>query len=156
MEEKIKSALKEIVGPDHYSDQLIDLVSYSYDASDHDHRPEAAVWPLTSEQVSRIMALAHENRFPVIPRGAGTGLAGGAVPIRGGLVLDLCRMNKIIAIRIADRSVVVQPGVVYADLENALAPHGFFFPPDPASGKACTLGGNVATKAGGIRGARDA
>ncbi len=154
MEEKIKAALKEIVGLDHYSDQLIDLVSYSYDASDHDHRPEAAVWPVTSQQVCKILHLAHEDRFPVIPRGAGTGLAGGAVPIRGGLVLDLCKMNKIIAIRIADRSVVVQPGVVYGDLENALAPHGFFFPPDPASGKACTLGGNVATNAGGIRGAK--
>ena len=154
MEDKIKSILKDIVGADHFSDQLIDLVSYSYDASDHDHRPEAAVWPLHTEQVSKIMRVAHENRLPVIPRGAGTGLAGGAVPIRGGLVLDLCRMNRIVAIRIADRSVVVQPGVVYADLENALAPHGFFFPPDPASGKACTLGGNVATNAGGIRGAK--
>jgi glycolate oxidase len=154
MKETIKIALKEIVGADHFSDQLIDLVSYSYDASDHNHRPEAAVWPLHTEQVSKIMRLAHENRFPVIPRGAGTGLAGGAVPIRGGLVLDLCRMNRIIAIRIVDRSVVVQPGVVYADLENAIAPYGFFFPPDPASGKACTLGGNVATNAGGIRGAK--
>jgi glycolate oxidase len=154
MEDKIKFILKDIVGADHFSDQLIDLVSYSYDASDHDHRPEAAVWPLHTEQVSKIMRLAHENRLPVIPRGAGTGLAGGAVPIRGGLVLDLCRMNKIIAIRIVDRSVVVQPGVVYADLESALAPQGFFFPPDPASGKACTLGGNVATNAGGIRGAK--
>jgi glycolate oxidase len=154
MEDKIKFILKDIVGADHFSDQLIDLVSYSYDASDHDHRPEAAVWPRHTEQVSKIMRVAHENRLPVIPRGAGTGLAGGAVPIRGGLVLDLCRMNRIIAIRIADRSVVVQPGVVYADLENALAPHGFFFPPDPASGKACTLGGNVATNAGGIRGAK--
>jgi len=154
MADTIKSALKEIVGPDQFSDQLIDLVSYSYDASDHDHRPEAAVWPLNAEQVSKVMRLAHDHRLPVIPRGAGTGLAGGAVPIRGGLVLDLCRMNKILAIRIVDRSVVVQPGVVYADLENALAPYGFFFPPDPASGKACTLGGNVATNAGGIRGAK--
>jgi glycolate oxidase len=154
MKETIKIALREIVGADHFSDQLIDLVSYSYDASDHNHRPEAAVWPLHTEQVSKIMRLAHENHLPVIPRGAGTGLAGGAVPIRGGLVLDLCRMNRIIAVRVVDRSVVVQPGVVYADLENAIAPYGFFFPPDPASGKACTLGGNVATNAGGIRGAK--
>ena len=76
MEDKIKSILKDIVGADHFSDQLIDLVSYSYDASDHDHRPEAAVWPLHTEQVSKIMRVAHENRLPVIPRGAGTGLAG--------------------------------------------------------------------------------
>jgi len=135
MEDKIKLTLKDIVGPDHFSDQLIDLVSYSYDASDHDHRPEAAVWPLNCEQVSKIMRLACDNLLPVIPRGAGTGLAGGAVPIRGGLVLDLCRMNKIVAIRIADRSVVVQPGVVYADLENVLAPYGFFSPLTLQAGK---------------------
>ena len=144
----------DIVGQENFTDHLIDLVSYTYDASDHDHRPEVAVWPNTAEQVSKILILANEQRFPVTARGAGTGLAGGAVPTRGGLVLDMCRMNKILDIRIADRLAVVQPGVVYADLERALAPHGFFFPPDPASGKACTLGGNVATNAGGIRGAK--
>jgi len=90
----------------------------------------------------------------VIPRGAGTGLAGSAVPVSGGLVMDLCRMNRILDIRIPDRLAVVQPGVVYADLQKALSPHGFSFPPDPASGKACTIGGNVATNAGGIRGAK--
>jgi len=68
--------------------------------------------------------------------------------------LDLCRMNRILDIRIPDRLAVVEPGVVYADLEKALTPYGFFFPPDPASGKVCTLGGNVATNAGGIRGAK--
>ncbi len=132
----------------------MDLVSYSYDASDHDHRPEAAVWPANAEQVSRILAMANVFRFPIIPRGAGTGLAGGAVPVQSGLVLDMCRMNEIQDISITDRLVVVQPGVVYADLQKALAPYGFFFPPDPASGKVCTLGGNVATNASGLRGAK--
>lgn len=154
MDDAIKRALMDIVGQENFTDHLIDLVSYTYDASDHDHRPEVAVWPTTTEQVSKILILANEQRFPVTARGAGTGLAGGAVPTRGGMVLDMCRMNKILDIRIADRLAVVQPGVVYADLERALAPHGFFFPPDPASGKACTLGGNVATNAGGIRGAK--
>lgn len=154
MDENIKKALTGIVGKKNFTDLLIDLVSYSYDASDHDHRPDAAVWPTSAEQVSEIIVLANKHSFPVIPRGAGTGLAGAAVPARGGLVLDLCRMNKILDIRIADRLAVVQPGVVYADLQSALAPFGFFFPPDPASGKACTLGGNVATNAGGIRGAK--
>jgi len=154
LDDAIKRALMDIVGQENFTDHLIDLVSYTYDASDHDHRPEVAVWPNTAEQVSKILILANEQRFPVTARGAGTGLAGGAVPTRGGLVLDMCRMNKILDIRIADRLAVVQPGVVYADLERALAPHGFFFPPDPASGKACTLGGNVATNAGGIRGAK--
>ena len=150
----IKEALIEIVGQQNFTDLLIDLVSYSYDASDHDHRPEAAVWPTDVEQVSLILNMADKRRIPVIPRGAGTGLAGAAVPVRGGLVLDMCRMNSLIEIRIADRLTVVQPGVVYADLQKALAPYGFFFPPDPASGKVCTVGGNVATNAGGIRGAK--
>jgi glycolate oxidase len=154
MEDGVKKALQGIVGQDSFSEQLIDLVSYSYDASDHNHRPEASVWPNSAEQVSSIMRLANEHRFPVVPRGAGTGLTGAAVPVSGGLVLDLCRMTKIIDIRIADRQVVVQPGVVYTDLEKALHPYGFFFPPDPASGTVCTLGGNVATNAGGIRGAK--
>jgi glycolate oxidase len=129
-------------------------VSYSYDASDHNHRPEAAIWPTDTEQVSRILMLANEQRIAVTPRGAGTGLSGGAIPVCGGLVLDMCRMNKILDIRIPDRLTVVQPGVVYADLEKALAPYGFFFPPDPASSSVCTIGGNVATNAGGIRGAK--
>ncbi len=154
LDSRIRESLIDIVGKENFTDQLIDRVSYAYDASDNDHRPEAAVWPITTEQVSRILILATQEGFPVIPRGAGTGLAGSAVPIQGGIVLDLCRMNRIIDIRIPDRLAVLEPGVVYADLQKALAPHGFFFPPDPASGKACTIGGNVATNAGGIRGAK--
>ncbi len=154
MDQRDKDALRAIVGKDNFTDELIDLVSYSYDSSDHHHRPEAAAFPTTSEQISQIMRLANERRFPVIPRGAGTSMTGSAVPIKGGLVLDLGRMNRILDIRIPDRQVVVQPGVVYAALQKALAPSGFCFPPDPASGKVCTLGGNVATNAGGIRGAK--
>lgn len=154
MDASVKQSLIDIVGKENYTDALIDLVSFSYDSSDHNHRPEAAVWPETAEQISEIMRLANEKRFPVTPRGAGTSLAGTAVPISGGLVLDVSRMNRILEIRIADRLVVVQPGVVYDDLNRVLLPHGFFFPPDPASGKACTLGGNVSTNAGGIRGAK--
>jgi glycolate oxidase len=154
MQENLKLAFRDIVGPSNFTDQLIDLISYSYDASDHDHRPEAGLWPTTTDQVSKILSLANEHRIPVTPRGAGTGLAGGAVPNQGGLVLDLCRMNKILEIRIADRLAIVQPGVVYTDLDRALSRYGFFFPPDPASASVCTLGGNVATNAGGMRGAK--
>jgi glycolate oxidase len=154
MNEQDKQAILDIVGEAFYTDQLIDMVSYSYDASDHDHRPEAAVWPASSQQVSQILRLANKRLFPVIPRGAGTGLAGAAVPVRGGLVLDMVRMNRILDIRLGDQLVVVQPGVVYADLEKAMAHTDFFFPPDPASSKVCTLGGNAATDAGGLRGAK--
>ena len=108
----------------------------------------------SAEQISEILKLANSKKIPVIPRGAGTGLSGMAVPAKGGIVLDLSHMNKILKISIEDRLAIVQPGVVYADLEKALAPHGFFFPPDPASGTVCTLGGNVATNAGGVKGAK--
>lgn len=154
MEDKIKKALIDIVGEENYTDNLIDLISYSKDASEHRHRPDAAVWPATAEEISAILKLANKDRFPVVPRGAGTSLAGLAVPEKGGVVLDLGRMNKIISVSVTDRLAVVQPGVVYADLERALAPHDFFFPPDPASGTVATLGGNVATNAGGIKGAK--
>ncbi len=154
MDEKIKRALVEIVGEENYTDSLIDMVSFSYDASEHSHRPTCAVWAETADQVSEILKLSNREKIPVIPRGAGTGLSGMAVPIEGGIILDLSRMNNIVKISIEDRLAVVQPGVVYVDLEKALAPFGFFFPPDPASGKVSTLGGNVATNAGGLKGAK--
>ncbi len=154
MEEKIKQSLIDIVGEKNYTDSLIDMVSYSYDSSEHKHRPFCAVWPESTEQVSEILRLANTEKIPVIPRGAGTGLSGMAVPVKGGIVLDLNHMNKILKVSIADRIAVVQPGVVYADLEKALIPYEFFFPPDPGSSSVCTLGGNVATNAGGVKGAK--
>jgi glycolate oxidase len=154
MEQTVKETLKGIVGAESFTDSLIDMISYATDASEHKHRPDAAVWPTSTAQVSEILKLANKASFPVVPRGAGTGLVGLAVPVKGGVVLDLGRMNKILEINIEDRLVVVQPGVVYAALEKALSPYGFFYPPDPASGKVCTLGGNVATNAGGIKGAK--
>ena len=86
--------------------------------------------PVNTEQISAIMRLANREKFPIVPRGAGTSLAGLAVPEQGGIILDLGRMDKIIDIRIEDRLAVVQPGVVYADLDRALSSYGFFFPPD--------------------------
>ena len=154
MDEQIKQALIDIVGEENYTDNLIDMVSYSYDASEHRHRPSCAVWVDSAEQISEVLKLANRELVPVIPRGAGTGLSGMAVPSKGGIVLDLSHMNKIISISIEDRMAIVQPGVIYASLEKALTPHGFFFPPDPASENVCTLGGNVATNAGGLRGAK--
>ena len=154
MDGRIKRLLQEIVGEAGVSDSLMDLVSYSYDFSGFRSRPAGAVWPQTTEQVSRVLSLANREGIPVVPRGAGTGASGMAVPLAGGLVMDLLKMNRIIEICISDRIAVVQPGVVHADLQAALAPHGFFFPPDPASGSAATLGGNVATNAGGLKGGK--
>lgn len=154
MDEKTRQALRDIVGSDNFTEKTIDLVSYSYDASLYDHRPDAAIWASSTEEISRILALANEKRIPVTARGAGTGLSGLAVAAKGGIVLDVSRMNRILQLNMPDRLVVVQPGVVYADLQAVLLPYGFFFPPDPASGVVCTLGGNVATNAGGLRGAK--
>lgn len=154
MDAKIKENLVAIVGENNFTDSLIDLVSFSYDSSGLNQRPEAAVWIQTTEQVSAILNLANTHKFPVTPRGAGTSLTGSAVPRQGGIVMDMSRMNKILAISIEDRQVKVQPGVVFDDLNHKLADTGFFFPPNPASGKVATIGGNVATNAGGVKGAK--
>jgi glycolate oxidase len=154
LDDTIKQELIKIVGKKNFSEAMIDRVTYSMDFSDYRHDLEGAVWPTNTEQVAQILQLANREKIPVTPRGAGTGVTGMAVPIRGGIVLDMVRMNKILNISIEDRLAVVQPGVVYADLQKALFPFGFCFPPDPASGKVATLGGNVATNAGGIKGAK--
>jgi len=154
MEERVKKALIDIVGEKNYTDRLIDIVSFSYDASEEFGRPLCGLWMETSVQVSEVLKLANRERIPVTPRGAGTALSGNTVPVKSGIVMDFSRMNKILTICIEDRLVVVQPGVINDDLDKALAPHGFFFPPDPASSKVCTLGGNVALNAGGIKGAK--
>lgn len=154
MDAKIIESLKAIVGEDNFTDALIDLVSFSYDSSGLSQRPQAAVWAQSKDQVAAVLKLANAHRISVTPRGAGTALTGSAVPAKGGIVLDLSRMNKILAISIEDRQVMVQPGVVFDDLNRALAVSGFFFPPNPASGKVATIGGNVATNAGGVKGAK--
>src|SRR4030043_2219159 len=149
-----KKKLIEIVGTENFTDQLEELVPYSYDASMNGHRPNAAVWPESAEQVSQIVKFANEHKIPVVPRGAGTSLSGGAVPIQGGIIVDLSKMNKILEISIESRYVRVQAGVVCDDLNRALAKHSFIFPPDPASSSVSPIGGNVNTNAGGIKGAK--
>ena len=154
MEATIKDALIDIVGPDNYTESLIDLVSFSYDSSGLSQRPAAAIWIQNTAQVAAVLKLANKHLLPVTPRGAGTALTGSAVPRKGGIVMDMSRMNAILKISIEDRQVTVEPGVVFDDLNKALAPSGYFFPPNPASGKVATIGGNVATNAGGVKGAK--
>ncbi len=151
MNPRIVDFLKETVGEDQVSCELIDLISHSADASVFRSRPDVVVYATTTEQVSAILKMVHEERIPLTPRGAGTNLSGEAVPIKGGIVLDLSRMDRILEISLEDRVAVVQPGVIYADLNRALAADGFVFPPDPSSGIVATIGGNVATNAGGMR-----
>jgi glycolate oxidase len=143
--------LRDIVGPRGLLHEPEDTLLYSYDASLPESTPEAIVFPTDTDQISRILALANGEGISVVPRGAGTGLSGGSLPMRGGIVLCLNRMNRIIDIDTDNLTVEVEPGVINLHLQQALAPHGLFYPPDPASMKVCTLGGNVAENAGGPR-----
>jgi len=122
---------------------------YEYDAGVEKSRPGAVVFPQNTDQVSRVLRLAHEKKVPVVPRGAGTGLSGGAIARKEAIVLSLSRMNRILEIDIPNQRAVVQPGVVNLELSNATAPFGFYYAPDPSSQKACTIGGNVAENSGG-------
>jgi glycolate oxidase len=115
------------------------------------HRPDAVALPRSTRSVSRLLRFAHRRRIPVTPRGAGHGYVGGCVPVRGGIVLSLERLNRILEINTADFVAVVQPGVVTGQLQDAVASRGLFYPPDPASKKENFIGGNIATNAGGPR-----
>jgi len=128
-----------------------DLICYGFDATHQDARPDAVVLPRSAGDVAEVLRLANELCFPVTPRGAGTGLAGGAVPVRGGVVMSLARLNHIREIDRRNLLAVVEPGVVTLDLQRAVHEAGLFYPPDPASARVSTIGGNLATNAGGPR-----
>ncbi|MGB9497255.1 MAG: FAD-binding oxidoreductase [Dissulfuribacterales bacterium] len=139
------------MGPGNFSTDPADLKCYSYDASSISSLPEAVVLPGSTEEVSRVLFLANQEGLAVFPRGAGTGTTGASVPINGGLVLSLTRMDRIISINPADLTAMVEPGVVTGKLQEEVSRYGLFYPPDPASMHFCTIGGNVATGAGGPR-----
>jgi len=141
--------LKKIVGRDAVLERAEDLMLYEYDAGILTGSPRAVVFVQTTEQVSRVMRLASESGFPIVPRGAGTGLSGGAIAREGAIVLAFARMNRILEIDAENQRAVVQPGVVNLDLSAAAKPYGLYFAPDPSSQKACTIGGNVAENSGG-------
>ncbi len=140
-----------------FGDRLVrdpDLIApYAIDTSRAVLRgaPLALVFAESTADVSAALTWAHEHRVPVSVRGAGTGLTGGAMAYDGGLVLSLERMNRIVGIDAENRLAVVQPGVITAELDTACRERGLFFPPDPASARMCTVGGNIATNAGGLR-----
>ena len=126
-----------------------DLLPYEYDASTERASPDAVVIPRTTEEVAAAARIASGHGVPVVPRGSGTGFAGGSVPVLGGVLVVLAGMNAIREIDVANRVAVVEPGVINLDLQNALAPHGLVYAPDPSSQRICTIGGNVGTNAGG-------
>lgn len=151
---KTLDELRRIVGKDDVLTSREALLCYSYDATCLRALPEAVVVVSSTEEVARVLALAHRERIPVVPRGAGTGLSGGSVPAAGGIVIDLQRMNRILEIDAENLCVVAEPGVITADLQAEVERRGFFFPPDPSSLKSSTVGGNVAENAGGARGVK--
>jgi glycolate oxidase len=143
--------LKTIVGNDHLSIAPEELVAYSYDATQREALPWAVARPASAVEISQVLVLANQEGFPVVPRGAGTGMSGGAVPVQGGVVLSFERMNRIIEVDGENMLAVVEPGVVTGDLQREVESRGLFYPPDPASHQFCTMGGNVAECAGGLR-----
>ncbi|MBI5564728.1 MAG: FAD-binding protein, partial [Chloroflexi bacterium] len=127
------------------------LTAYAYDGTWAEQRPAVVLHPRTTEHVSVILRLADQHCIPIVPRGAATGLAGGAVPIENSWCVNLARMNRILTIAPEDSIVITQPGVVTATLQKAVEATGLMCPPDPASLYMCTIGGNVSTNAGGPR-----
>ncbi len=147
---KLLEDLLEIAG-DRVSASLAERYCYSCDASQIVGLPDFVVRPENTSQVSQLIRLCSERQIPVTARGAGTGLAGGASPVLGGIVLDMSGMNRILEVDIENQQVIVEPGVVHEKLNLELLPYGFFFPPDPGSSAMCTIGGMLSYNSSGMR-----
>ena len=149
----LAARLRAVLPEDRVIDDPATLEPYAYDASfwslRMQHRPDVVVVPETTAEVVATMRVANETGTPIVPRGAGTGQTGGAIAARGGIVVSFARMRRILEIDRPNLQAVVEPGLVFADFQLALAEQGLFFPPDPGSGRACTLGGMVANNASG-------
>lgn len=143
------STLAELLKPGQVLTNPVELLTYEVDAANDRGLPQGVVFPNSVEDVALIVKWAAQNGVPVIARGAGTGLSGGAVADRGGLILEFSRMNRIVEFDPEGRSVVVEPGVVNLHLDEAVKKAGLYFPPDPSSGRTATIGGNLAENAGG-------
>ncbi len=140
-----------MVGPGILFHDDATLQAHSHDKWFASRLPDLVAIPETTEQVSQILRFASENRIPVTPRGSGVGYVGGCVPLEGGISLSLAKMNRIKEIHVADGVAVVEPGVITGELQAAVRAKSLFYPPDPASLKECSIGGNIATNAGGPR-----
>ena len=148
---EIIAELEAAIGSEKVLCSPIDLIAYSFDGTFEQHPPDVVVLPETNEEVSAVVRVASQYDVPIVPRGMSTGLAGGAIPVRGGIVMSLTRMNRILEIDEVNMTATVQAGVVTASLQAEVEKLGLFYPPDPASVKQSTIGGNVACNAGGPR-----
>jgi glycolate oxidase len=150
LQSELLRQLEEIVGKDHILTAKEDLATYAYDGTTTwSHAPDVVVLPQSTLHVSKILKLASGNGIPVTPRGSGTNISGGSIPVRGGIVLCTTKMNRILDINKANLTATVEPGVVLQDLNIRLAKENLFYPPDPQSFLSCTLGGTVAENSGG-------
>ena len=143
------SALIALLGTDKVLGTREDLLIYEFDGAVDTATPDAVVLPNDTADVAKLSRFCHQHDVPIVPRGAGTGLSGGAIPVEGGVVVSFARMSRILEIDVPNMRAVVQPGLVNLHLSTAAAPHGLYFVPDPSSQKACTIGGNVAENSGG-------
>jgi glycolate oxidase len=148
---RVAEELRKLLGVDVVSVEPAELEAHAGDKWFASHPPEVVVFAQSTEQVSKLLAFASANKIPVTARGAGFGYVGGCVPVRGGIALSLARMNRIKEISFADAIAIVEPGVITAELQAKAREQKLFYPPDPASKKDCSMGGNVATNAGGPR-----
>ncbi len=151
IEQQIIDRLTQIVGKENCSTVTADRICYSYDATQQQFLPDVVLHPASADEISKIMLLANEKFIPVFPRGAGSGFSGGSLPTRGGIVLSTERLDTILEIDEENLVATVEPGVVTEQFQQAVEKVGLFYPPDPASLKFSTLGGNVAECAGGPR-----
>ncbi|MBI3009051.1 MAG: FAD-binding protein, partial [Candidatus Omnitrophica bacterium] len=149
MNNKVLKELEAIVGKEDLLVSETGLFLYGYDAGIDRAIPDAVVFPRTVDEVSQIVKLASRHRIPFLPRGSGTNLSGGTIPVCGGIIIEFSRMNRILDIDIPNQRVVVEPGVYNLDLQNVLAPLGYLYPPDPASQRVSTIGGNIGEDSGG-------
>jgi glycolate oxidase len=147
--EELIRELKEALGESHVLYLPEDLFGYEYDATIERAQPDAVVLPGTAEEVASAVQIANTHQVAIVPRGSGTGLAGGTIPVRGGIVIALTRMNRILELDPQNRLAIVEPGLINLDLQDACAKYGLRYAPDPSSQRICTLGGNVGTNAGG-------
>lgn len=151
MDKETISQLARIVGEKNVLTSEEERICYSYDATNRLYRPDVVVFPDGAKEVSSVLKLANEKRFPVVPRGAGSGFTGGSLPVCGGAAMVMTRMNRILEIDEDNLVAVVEPGVVTGHFQKSVERMGLFYPPDPASLAYSTLGGNVAECAGGPR-----
>ncbi len=151
LDASIVAEMKRIVGGENVFTTLEERLCYGYDSTPEAFLPDLVVRPDEVGEIQQILKLANKHLIPVFPRGAGTGLSGGSLPVKGGIVLDLTRMDRILEIDEENLVAVVEPGVITQHLQEEVEKRGLFYPPDPASLKTSTLGGNVAECAGGPR-----